>query len=74
MFIRDRGDICHPIFFLSNLFNQLNDPALYGGARTIVHRHLSEATLIPVDDSGVLADIDTPESYEYALQNVSDSP
>ena len=68
------GDRGHPSFFRANLFNELNDPDLDGGARTVVHRHLSDATLIPVDDSGVLADIDTPESYEYSLQNVSDSP
>jgi len=68
------GDRGHPSFFRANLFSELNDPALDGGARTVVHRHLSDATLIPVDDSGVLADIDTPESYEHALHKVSDSP
>ena len=50
------------------------DPTLDGGARTVVHRYLSEANLIPVDDSGVLADIDTPESYECALQQASELP
>ncbi len=68
------GDRGHPSFFRASLFSELNDPTLDGGARTVVHRHLSDATLVPVDDSGVLADIDTPESYEYALQKVSDSP
>ena len=68
------GNRGHPSFFRATLFTELNDPTLDGGARTVVHRHLSEATLIPVNDSGVLADIDTPESYECALQQASELP
>jgi CTP:molybdopterin cytidylyltransferase MocA len=68
------GNRGHPSFFRANLFTELNDPTLDGGARTVVHRHLSEATLIPVNDSGVLADIDTPESYECALQQANELP
>jgi|TARA_Y100001947_G_C10194395_1_gene242163 CTP:molybdopterin cytidylyltransferase MocA len=68
------GNRGHPSFFRANLFTELNDPTLDGGARTVVHRYLSEANLIPVDDSGVLADIDTPESYECALQQASELP
>ena len=66
------GNRGHPSFFRANLFTELNDPELEGGARTVVHRHLADAALIPVDDPGVVADIDTPESYEVALQKVSE--
>jgi molybdenum cofactor cytidylyltransferase len=53
----------HPTVFGAALFPELADPTLAGGARTVVHRHLERALLIDVDDSGVLADIDTPEAY-----------
>ncbi|HSW30563.1 MAG TPA: nucleotidyltransferase family protein [Longimicrobiales bacterium] len=53
----------HPAVFHRRLFPELLDPALEGGARTVVHRHLQEAGLVEVDDPGVLADIDTPDAY-----------
>jgi CTP:molybdopterin cytidylyltransferase MocA len=58
-----RGKRGHPTVFGAALFPELADPTLAGGARTVVHRHLERALLIDVDDSGVLADIDTPEAY-----------
>ena len=57
----------HPAVFGRALFVELADPALQGGARTVVHRHLLEALLVEVDDAGVLTDIDTPEAYAAAL-------
>jgi len=54
----------HPAVFRRALFGELLDPSLEGGARTVVHRHLHHARLLPVDDRGVTADIDTPEAYE----------
>lgn len=57
----------HPAVFSASLFAELSDPALEGGARTVTHRHLSEAMLLEVDDAGVLTDIDTPEVYEAVL-------
>jgi len=53
----------HPAVFHRRLFAELLDPRLQGGARAVVHRHLEEATLVEVDDPGVLADIDTPDAY-----------
>jgi nicotine blue oxidoreductase len=64
MYAGSRG---HPCFFRSALFEELNDPTLEGGARTVVHRHLARAELVAVDDPGVLADIDTPHAYADAL-------
>ncbi len=57
----------HPVVFRSSVFGELLDPGLEGGARTVVHAHLEAATLVSVDDAGVVADIDTPEAYRAAF-------
>lgn len=57
----------HPAVFRAELFAELADPGLEGGARTVVHGHLAAARLVEVDDPGVLADIDTPEAYADLL-------
>ena len=61
----DRG---HPSYLGRPLFEELLDPELEGGARIVVHRHLADATLLPVSDTGVRADLDTPEAYSAALR------
>ncbi len=58
----------HPAIFGSALFDELADPALEGGARTVVHRHLPRAVLVEVADAGVLTDIDTPEAYAAVVR------
>lgn len=57
----------HPAVFAKQLFVELLDPALEGGAKTVVHGHLDEAALVDVDDEGVVIDIDTPDMYEAVL-------
>jgi CTP:molybdopterin cytidylyltransferase MocA len=57
----------HPPIFGKALFLELLDPALEGGAKTVVHRNLAGAELVPVDDEGVVVDIDTPAAYEAVL-------
>jgi molybdenum cofactor cytidylyltransferase len=57
----------HPAIFGEALFDELLDPTLEGGARTVVHRHLTEARLVDVQDEGVVLDIDTPAAYEAVL-------
>jgi xanthine dehydrogenase accessory factor len=54
----------HPAVFRRTLFPELTDPALDGGARTVVHRHLEDACLVAFDHPGVIEDIDTPEAYD----------
>jgi nicotine blue oxidoreductase len=61
------GERGHPSIFGRVLFPELSDPALEGGARTVAHRHLADAVLVDVDDSGVRTDIDTPEIYRAVL-------
>jgi len=62
-----RGKRGHPAVFGASLFAELADPALEGGARAVVHRHLERARLVEVDDAGVIIDIDTPEAYAAAV-------
>ncbi len=58
----------HPALFRRTLFPALMDPSLEGGARTVVHTWLDEATLVAVDDPGAVLDIDTPDTYQAAFQ------
>jgi molybdenum cofactor cytidylyltransferase len=53
----------HPVLFSRSLFPELTEPDLPEGARTVVHRYLASLLQIPVEDPGILADIDTPEEY-----------
>lgn len=57
----------HPAVFGRALFAELSDPTLQGGAKTVVHRHLSQARLVDVEDEGVVIDIDTPDAYHAVL-------
>jgi len=61
------GERGHPALFRRDLFPELLDPNLEGGARTVVHGHLDAARLVPVEDAGVITGIDTPESYARAF-------
>jgi CTP:molybdopterin cytidylyltransferase MocA len=64
----------HPALFGKALFVELLDPDLEGGAKTVVHRHLSGARLVEVDDVGVVIDVDTREQYEAVVTGELDAP
>lgn len=51
----------HPVVFGRELFPELLAPDLPDGARTVVRRYLERRVLVEVPDSGILADINTPE-------------
>jgi len=53
----------HPVLFGRVLFPELLEEDLPEGARTVVRRYLGERLQLPVDDPGILADLDTPEEY-----------
>jgi CTP:molybdopterin cytidylyltransferase MocA len=53
----------HPVLFGRALFPELLGTDLTEGARTVVRRYLADRLQLPVNDPGVLADIDTPEEY-----------
>lgn len=54
----------HPVLFARDLWEELSAPGLEEGARDVIHRHHAEIEDVPVDDRGVLVDIDTPTDYE----------
>lgn len=58
---RDRRG--HPALFHHTLFPRLLDPALEGGARTVVRELGPDLLEVPVEDPGVLRDIDLPREY-----------
>ena len=64
-FVGRRG---HPVLFARNLFDELQRAPLEQGARAVVRRHAAETELVPVDDPGILVDVDTPADYQELLK------
>jgi len=58
-----RGHRGHPLALAPDLVPEIAtlDPAV--GLRQLLERHAGEVLEVPVDDSGCLRDIDTPEDY-----------
>ena len=50
----------HPVGFGQRYFAQLQQLNGDGGARSLLQRHAEHVRLIPVDDVGIVKDIDTP--------------
>ena len=57
------GTAGHPTLFAETLFDELLHGDLEEGARTLIAAHDADVLDVPVDDRGVIADIDTPEDY-----------
>jgi molybdenum cofactor cytidylyltransferase len=53
----------HPVLLGREVFPELLEGNLPEGARTVVRRYLQERLQVPVDDPGILVDIDTPDDY-----------
>ncbi len=53
----------HPVVFSRSLFRELLEDDLPQGARSVIHRYLETRVEVPVDDPGILTDIDTPADY-----------
>ena len=51
----------HPVIFSARLFAELLAAPMEEGARAVVRRHAARE--LPVNDAGILANIDDPESY-----------
>lgn len=64
VFERRRG---HPLVIASELIPEVLDLDLDQGLRQLVERHREEVAEVPVEDAGVVRDIDTPEDYRRAL-------
>ncbi len=62
----------HPMIFSQELFPELLAAPLTQGARAVVRRH--QVVELPVDDEGILLDLDDPESYTKATGRSVPSP
>ncbi|MEW6299032.1 MAG: nucleotidyltransferase family protein [Thermodesulfobacteriota bacterium] len=58
-----RGRRGHPVVFSAELYGELLAAPLDQGAKAVVRKDPTRVREIPLDDPGILADIDTPEDY-----------
>ncbi|HKY59456.1 MAG TPA: nucleotidyltransferase family protein, partial [Gemmatimonadota bacterium] len=58
----------HPVLFGREVWEELDAPDLESGARDVVHRHRAEILEVPVDDSGILIDVNTREEYDREVE------
>jgi molybdenum cofactor cytidylyltransferase len=61
----------HPVYFGKKYFNELLNAPLSEGAKFVVNKYDKYVIELPVDDHGVLVDIDTPEEYNEYLQKLA---
>ncbi len=64
-----RGRKGHPTIFPHSLFSELLYGELPNGARDILYKHRELIDYVPVDDVGVVRDIDTEEDYRSIKTN-----
>ena len=53
----------HPTLFAHSVWPELLADPLPEGARTVVHAHRGDLREVPVANSGILFDVDTPDDY-----------
>jgi molybdenum cofactor cytidylyltransferase len=58
----------HPVLFAARLFDELRAAPREQGARFVVHQHSAELREVPVDEEGILLNINDKASYEKILQ------
>jgi molybdenum cofactor cytidylyltransferase len=61
----------HPVYFGRKFFSDLKNAPLDQGARYVVNKYRSEVIAIPVEDDGILKDIDDPELYKKYISGVN---
>ena len=61
----------HPVYFGKKYFNDLLTAPLEEGARYVVQKYEKSILELPVDDAGILVDIDTPEEYNLYLEKLA---
>lgn len=61
------GQRGHPVIFPDKFFPSLTQLKNDIGARSVMNMHADSLQTIPVEDSGVCKDIDSPEDYETAV-------
>ena len=58
------GERGNPVLFDRALFPELMRLSQDAGGRSILKAHVADAARVPVDDAGILFDIDTPADYQ----------
>jgi molybdenum cofactor cytidylyltransferase len=64
-----QGKRGHPVLFSSRVYGEILAAPLDQGAKVIVRKDPARVREIPLDDPGILADIDTPEEYRRYVGN-----
>jgi molybdenum cofactor cytidylyltransferase len=59
----------HPVLFSSQVYGEILAAPLDQGAKVVVRKDPARVREIPLDDPGILADIDTPEEYRRYVGN-----
>jgi molybdenum cofactor cytidylyltransferase len=57
----------HPVLFGKRFWRDLQAAPLDEGARWAVRKNQQEVVTVPVDDAGILLNVDTPEQYRALL-------
>jgi len=60
-----QGKRGHPVLFSSQVYGEILAAPLDQGAKVVVRKDPARVREIPLDDPGILADIDTPEDYRW---------
>lgn len=58
----------HPVCVAPEVIQELLGLPLTARARDAIHRHMPAAAILPVDDAGVVTDIDSREDYRRVVQ------
>ena len=59
-----RGQKGHPVLFPSCFYSDLKQAPLEQGARWVVHKNIASTSHLPVEDPGIVQDIDTPDEFQ----------
>ncbi len=54
----------HPVLFPRRFYSDLKQAPLEQGARSVVHENLASTLHLPVEDPGILQDVDTPAEFQ----------
>ena len=57
----------HPTIFPKRLYSKLLEEILPEGARSIIREEKSSVVYVPVEDQGILKDIDSPKDFEQFI-------
>ncbi|MBI3195138.1 MAG: nucleotidyltransferase family protein [Ignavibacteriae bacterium] len=63
-----KGKRGHPVLFGRSMFDALRSAPIDAGARFVVHNYPDEILDVPVEDEGILLNIDTQEEYEMLMR------